>query len=274
MDLITIDFETYYDREFSLSKMTTEEYVRDPRFEVIGVGVKLNNNETEWASGSKEQIRDFLHTFDWGEAMFLAHNTVFDGAIANWLFDITPRVYTDTLCIARAVDGVEVSGSLRALAERYSLGAKGIEVEDALGKHRADFTSEELSRYGDYCVNDVDLTYDLFKIFASNFPREELKLIDLSLRMFVEPTLDLDLGLLEQHLIETRDHKDKLLACAGVDKKDLMSNAKFASLLEGLGVKPPTKISPTTGKETFAFAKTDEDFKALGDHEDPVFSIR
>jgi DNA polymerase len=269
MDLITIDFETYYDREFSLSKMTTEEYVRDPRFEVIGVGVKLNNNETEWASGSKEQIRDFLHTFDWGEAMFLAHNTVFDGAIANWLFDITPRVYTDTLCIARAVDGVEVSGSLRALAERYSLGAKGIEVEDALGKHRADFTSEELSRYGDYCVNDVDLTYDLFKIFAPNFPREELKLIDLSLRMFVEPTLDLDLGLLEQHLIETRDHKDKLLACAGVDKKDLMSNAKFASLLEGLGVKPPTKISPTTGKETFAFAKTDEDFKALSDHEDP-----
>jgi len=269
MDLITIDFETYYDREFSLSKMTTEEYVRDPRFEVIGVGVKLNNNETEWASGSKEQIRDFLHTFDWGEAMFLAHNTVFDGAIANWLFDITPRVYTDTLCIARAVDGVEVSGSLRALAERYSLGTKGIEVENALGKHRADFTSEELSRYGDYCVNDVDLTYDLFKIFAPNFPREELKLIDLSLRMFVEPTLDLDLGLLEQHLIETRDHKDKLLACAGVDKKDLMSNAKFASLLEGLGVKPPTKISPTTGKETFAFAKTDEDFKALSDHEDP-----
>ena len=99
MDLITVDFETYYDREFSLSKMTTEEYVRDPRFEVIGVGVKVNNNTTEWASGSRQQIRDFLHTFDWDGAMFLAHNTVFDGAIANWLFDITPRVYTDTLCI-------------------------------------------------------------------------------------------------------------------------------------------------------------------------------
>lgn len=269
MDLITVDFETYYDREFSLSKMTTEEYVRDPRFEVIGVGVKVNNNTTEWASGSRQQIRDFLHTFDWGGAMFLAHNTVFDGAIANWLFDITPRVYADTLCIARAMDGVEVSGSLRALAERYSLGAKGTAVEDALGKHRADFTSEELSKYGDYCTNDVDLTYDLFKVFAPNFPREELKLIDISLRMFIEPTLDLDLGLLEQHLIETRDYKDKLLVSAGVDKKDLMSNAKFATLLEGLGVIPPMKISPTTGKETFAFAKTDQEFKALSDHEDP-----
>jgi len=269
MDLITIDFETYYDREFSLSKITTEEYIRDPRFEVIGVGVKVNNAETEWASGSREETKDFLQSFDWGNSIFLAHNTMFDGAIASWLFDVRPRVYADTLCIARAVDGVEVSGSLRALAERYSLGVKGTEVLDALGKRRVDFTPEELSRYGDYCVNDVELTYDLFKVFAPTFPREELKLIDLSLRMFVEPTLDLDLGLLEQHLVETRDYKDKLLVSAGVDKQDLMSNAKFAALLKGLGVAPPMKISPTTGKETFAFAKTDEDFKALADHDNP-----
>ena len=46
MDLITIDFETYYDKDFSLSKLTTEEYIRDPRFEVIGVAVKVNNGPT------------------------------------------------------------------------------------------------------------------------------------------------------------------------------------------------------------------------------------
>ena len=269
MDLITVDFETYYDKEFSLSKLTTEEYIRDPRFEVIGVGVKVNNNETEWASGSKQEIKGFLQTFDWDEAVFLAHNTMFDGAIASWIFDVNPRLYTDTLCIARAVDGVEVSGSLRALAERYSLGVKGTEVTNALGKRREDFIPEELSRYGDYCINDVDLTYSLFKTIASDFPRDEVKLIDLTLRMFIEPTLDLDLGLLEQHLIETHDHKTKLLEVSGVDKKDLMSNPKFAKLLEGLGVEPPRKISLTTGKETFAFAKSDEDFKALADHENP-----
>jgi len=269
VDLITVDFETYYDKEFSLSKLTTEEYIRDPRFEVIGVGVKVNNNETEWASGSKQEIKGFLQTFDWDEAVFLAHNTMFDGAIASWIFDVNPRLYTDTLCIARAVDGVEVSGSLRALAERYSLGVKGTEVTNALGKRREDFIPEELSRYGDYCINDVDLTYSLFKTIASDFPRDEVKLIDLTLRMFIEPTLDLDLGLLEQHLIETHDHKTKLLEVSGVDKKDLMSNPKFAKLLEGLGVEPPRKISLTTGKETFAFAKSDEDFKALADHENP-----
>jgi len=269
MDLITIDFETYYDKEFSLSKMTTEEYIRDPRFEVIGVGVKVNNNETEWASGTKEQTKAFLQTFNWQEAMLLGHNVMFDGAIANWIFDVTPRAYTDTLCIARAVDGVEVSASLHALAERYALGTKGTAVSDALGKRREDFSEEELSRYGDYCINDVELTYALFKKIGKGFPRQELKLIDLTLRMFVDPVLDLDLGLLEQHLIETRDHKDKLLGDAGVDKKDLMSNPKFAKLLEGFGVIPPTKISLTTDKETFAFAKSDEDFIALTNHENP-----
>ena len=268
MDLITVDFETYYDKKYSLLKMTTEEYIRDPRFEVIGVGVKINNNKTEWASGTNDQIRQFLQTFDFEASCVLAHNTMFDGAILDWHYNINPRFYTDTLCIARAVDGVEVSGSLRALAERYQLGVKGTEVADAIGKRRSDFTEEELSRYGDYCINDIDLTYDLFRKIGKGFPKQELRLIDLTLRMFITATLVLERARLEQHLVEIRNHKDSLLNSAGVDKDDLMSNPKFAALLEGVGVDPPMKISLTTGKETFAFAKSDEDFMALRDHED------
>lgn len=268
MDLITIDYETYYDKEYSLSKMTTEEYVRDPRFQVIGVGVKVNSRDTEWASGTHEEIKSYLQTFNWHEAMLLAHNTMFDGAISSWRFGIRPRAYTDTLCMSRAVNGVEDSASLKALAVRYGVGVKGTEVVNALGKRREDFTKDQLDRYGDYCVNDVDLTYELFKRMGTNFPRKELKLIDLTLRMFVEPTLDLDLGLLEEHLRNTRDFKDDLLRGAGVEREDLMSNPKFAEVLRSFGVEPPTKISPTTGKETYAFAKSDEAFKALSEHED------
>ena len=269
MDLITLDFETYYDRDYSLSKLTTEEYVRDPRFEVIGVGVKVNNQPTEWASGTHEQIKTYLQTFDWAKSMVLAHNTMFDGAILSWVFDVHPRIYTDTLCIARALHGVEVGGSLRALSERYEIGAKGTEVLNALGKRRADFTDEQLSLYGDYCINDVELTHKLFNIFLrKGFPKQELRMVDLTLRMFTEPCLELDIGLLEQHLEDTRERKDQLLESAGVCKDDLMSNPKFAEVLQGLGVTPPTKISLTTGKETFAFAKSDEAFKALADHED------
>lgn len=269
MDLITLDFETFYDKDYSLSKMTTEEYIRDPRFEVVGVGVKVNNGETEWASGSMGQIKKYLQRFEWASSMMLAHNTMFDGAILSWHFDIRPYALADTMHMARALHGVESSASLKAVAERYGVGVKGTEVVRAMGKRRLDFTAEELSTYGDYCINDVDLTFKLFTKMVKKFPKKELKLIDLTLRMFTNPTLELDKDRLEAHLAAVRERKEQLLVEAGIeDKGDLMSNPKFALMLNTLGVTPPTKVSPTTGKETYAFAKNDEAFKALLEHED------
>jgi DNA polymerase I-like protein with 3'-5' exonuclease and polymerase domains len=269
MNLITLDFETFYDRDYSLSKMTTEEYIRDPRFEVVGVGVKVGKGETEWASGTMEQLGKYLRRFDWDNSMMLAHNTMFDGAILSWHFDIQPKALADTMHMARALHGVESSASLKAVAERYGVGVKGTEVVRAMGKRRLDFTDEELSTYGDYCINDVNLTFDLFTKMSAKFPIKELKLIDLTLRMFTNPTLELDKNQLEAHLIAVRERKEQLLVEAGIeDKGDLMSNPKFAEMLRGFGVIPPTKISPTTGKETYAFAKNDEAFKALLEHDD------
>tara|TARA_R110000868_G_scaffold120174_2_gene318985 strand:+ start:243 stop:2072 length:1830 start_codon:yes stop_codon:yes gene_type:complete len=270
MKLLTIDFETYYDKQFSLTKLTTEEYIRDPRFEVIGVAVQIDDGAPEWASGTHEQVKTWLQQFPWADSIALAHNAMFDGAILNWSFDLRPKFWTDTLCMARALHGVEVGGSLAVLAERYAVGEKGTEVLNALGKHRGDFTDAELAKYGDYCVNDVALTYNIFdRMVTAEFPKPELKLIDLTLRMFTEPVLDLDLPLLEQHLVDVRERKDKLLQTCGLDTKDaLMSNPKFAELLKEFGVEPPTKISLTTGKETWAFAKNDEEFKVLAEHPD------
>lgn len=266
MDLITIDFETYYDRDYSLSKITTEEYVRSDLFEVIGVAVKVNNQPTEWASGTHKQIQQWLHTFNWADAMVLAHNTLFDGAILAWRFGVHPRVWLDTLCMGRALHGVEVGGSLKALAERYKLGEKGTEVLNAIGKRRADFSEYDLEKYGDYCVNDVDLTYKLFTKMVKKFPKQELKIIDLTLRMFIEPRLELDKDLLAKHLQQVKAKKEDLLTAAGADKAELMSNEKFAEMLRTYGVNPPMKVSPATGKMTYAFAKSDEEFKALLDH--------
>jgi DNA polymerase len=271
VNIITIDFETYYEKSsFSLSKLTTEEYVRSDKFEVIGVAVKVNNGDTEWASGDHAQIKKFLDSFAWGESMMLAHNCIFDGFIMSERFGINAKAYADTMCMGRGIHGVESSASLSALAERYSIGVKGDEVIAASGKRRVDFTEEELSRYGDYCVNDVDLTHKLFSAMVRNgFPKNEMKLIDLTLRMFIQPKLDLDLNLLEQHFNDIRDTKAKLLVDAGMDNRDdLMSNPKFAELLKGLGVIPPMKESPANGKQTFAFAKNDEEFKALAEHPD------
>jgi len=268
MDVYTLDFETYYDQEYSLSKMTTEAYVRDPRFEVLGLAIKKNDKKTKYTN-DPALIERLLSHIDFSDSAILAQNTMFDGAILSWRYNVKPKVWFDTMNMGRALHGVETGASLRALSERYGIGEKGFEVLAAKGKRAADFTAEEAKKYGEYCIQDVELTYKLFKIMGAKFPRQELKLIDVTLRMFIDPVLDLDLGLLEQHLEDTRDRKDKLLIDAGiVDKKDLMSNLKFAELLEGLGVIPPTKISLTTGKEAYAFAKSDEAFKALLEHED------
>ena len=271
MNLITIDFETFYEKStFSLSKLTTEEYVRDDRFEVIGVAVKVNDGETEWASGTHEQIKGWLEGFDWANSMAIAHNMMFDGFILSERFGIFPKVYADTLSMGRAIHGVEVGGSLAVLAQRYNLGVKGDEVIAASGKNRLDFTDEDLDRYGDYCVNDVELTYKLFSaMIKKGFPKTEMKLIDLTTRMFTRPLLDLNLNLLEMHLTDIKEKKDNLLILANIeDKGELASNPKFAELLKQFGVPVPMKISPTTGKETFALSKNDEEFKALAEHPD------
>ena len=270
MDLITLDWETYYDQQFSLSKLTTEEYIRDDRFEVIGLCVKHNDGPVEWFSGSHEEVAAYLAKFDWTNSGMLSHNTMFDAAILSWRFGIQPKVLFDTLSMSRALHGVNARHSLKAVSERYGVGEKGNEVQNALGKRRADFSGMELARYGEYCKTDAQLCYDIFNIMLSRgFPKEELRLIDLTLRMFTDPVLELDIDLLEGHLIATKRAKEKLLTDAGVtDKKDLMSNNKFADMLREFGVEPPMKVSATTGKETYAFAKTDEDFKTLEEHED------
>ena len=269
MKLITIDFETYYSADIGFSKQTTEEYVRDPQFHVIGVAVKIDEAEPEWASGTHEELKRWLDQFDWGNSMVLAHNAMFDGFILSEHFNIRPKFWVDTLCMGRAVHGVEVSSSLAALAERFGIGQKGTEVNTFKGYRREDFQDWELSKYGDYCINDVTLTYKLFhQMIKDGFPKKELHVINQTVRMFTEPVLELDTTLLSEHLIDIQTKKEALLTEVGLDKEDLLSNPKFADVLRKLGVKPPTKISPTTGKETLALAKNDEEFKALAEHPD------
>jgi DNA polymerase len=278
MSLITIDFETYYtSKDLGFRTQTTEEYIRDSRFEVIGVAVQVDAGEPVWFSGDREATRKWLKQFDWKNSMMLAHNTLFDGAILKWHFGITPMVYLDTLCMARAIHGVEVGGSLAKLALRYEIGEKGTEVTAAIDKTRSDFTPEDLAQYGEYCRNDVALTYQLFNNMSKGFPMEELKLIDMTLRMFTHPMLYVDEETLQQRLDDLRKEQSELLSslmekleCTTEEevRKQLSSNQKFAKVLEGFGVTVPLKNSPTTGKEVPALAKKDEGFIALTENED------
>lgn len=277
MNLVTLDFETYYAQDFSLTKLTTEEYIRSPKFQTIGVGVKVNQDETEWVTGI--QVEAYLKSIDWSDSIVLCHNAIFDGAILAFKYGIIPAMYFDTLCMARAIHGVDAGGSLAALAERYQLGVKGTEVVEAKGKRLEDFAPQDLKQYGEYCKNDVNLTYSLFEVLANGFPDNEMKLIDMTIRMFTNPILEVDDAMLIERLEEVKTEKQELLGSLMVElncdseeavRKILASNNQFAELLIKYGIKPPMKISKTTGKDAYALAKNDEGFIELTEHEDPV----
>jgi len=268
MRLITLDFETYYSKDFSLSKITTEAYIRDPQFQVIGFGYKVNDGETKWVTGTDEKIAMCLAALDIENSYLIAHNAAFDGAILSWRYGIKPKYYLDTLSMARPITGQTVGGSLAALAKKFGLGEKGTEVVKALGKRREDFSPEEMAEYGEYCKNDVQLTWNLYHILKQWNPPKELYIQDLMIRMFTDPVLELDSEVLTDHLANVQAKKHKLMARidTSIGRDALMSNPKFAEVLTKLGVNPPTKISLRTQKETYAFGKTDQAFKDLLEH--------
>lgn len=281
MNIITLDFESYYDKEYSLSKITTEEYIRSTMFEAIGVATKIDDGPIVWVTGTHKDIKKYLLSLPWGDHLLLAQNTAFDAAILHWRFGIKPVGYLDTMSMANAIHGISQASSLANLAKFYGEVDKGDAVISALGKRREAFHPLEMHEYGEYCRHDVELCYNIFHKMLPNFPKKELRVIDLTIRMFAEPKLELDEKLLVEDLMQIRADKRgslvTLMHLLGVKnesdlKTQLMSNEKFADLLKSRGIDPPTKISEKTGKEAWAFAKTDEEFTNLMDSEDPLIA--
>jgi DNA polymerase len=140
-----------------------------------------------------------------------------------------------------------------------------------LGKES--LTEAEFERLAAYCRNDVDLTYAIWQQIKEGFPVKELKLIDLTVRLFTKPMLTLNTALLNEEFAHEVNRKRDLLDKCCADKSVLASNPQFAALLESLGVMPPMKPSPAAAKKgeikmTYAFGKSDEGFKALLEHPD------
>lgn len=274
-DLAVVDFETFYSKDYQLRKMTTERYINDPRFEVIGVSVRTPDQPANWFSGTMAETAEFLYSYQWANYHLLAHHAAFDGAILGWKFNIHPKFLLDTMSMAKPTVGAVVGSSLAALSEHFGIGKKGHEALDAKGKRRADFSRAELRQYGEYCKNDVNLTYDLFFKLMPLITPQELYIIDMLLRMYTDPVLELDRPLLEAHLADVLQRKNDLLEKidSSVGLKALMSNPQLATILEGYGVEPPTKLSKPRKDGSivpiYAFAKTDPGMKELLEHPNP-----
>ena len=267
--IITVDFETYWDsKSFTLRKMTTEEYIRDEKFRDFGACFHVYGSDgpIEWVRGC--DIPEYVSRIDWGRTALLAHNAQFDVSILGWRYGVSPAFIFDTLSMARALRGVEVGNSLAKLASAFGLPDKGQALHSTNGLRELDAQVEE--ELAEYCKHDVFLCERIFSALRVGYPASELRLVNMTLKMYTEPMLELDSAMLEQALVDEKARREGLLQRLGVEEKQLASNPMFADILINMGVPPPKKVSKTTGKETLALAKNDALFQALlnGDNED------
>lgn len=268
--LLTLDFETYFSQAYSLSHMTTEAYIRDPEFYAQMVGLKVNDKPAYVVAA--DDIAGEFAKFDWKRTAVLCHHAHFDGLILSHHYGVKPCMFFDTLSMARALHGTSVGGSLDKLVEHYGVGVKGKELFDAKG-HK--YLSPELYRHlAGYCANDVELTYKLFLAMRKSFPKREYDVVDAVVKMFTRPALRLDAAELTTFIREEQLRKFNLLNNLGEElgkspeetRDMIMSNQQFAAMLESLNVEVPMKVSTSTGKPTFALAKTDRGMTDLLEH--------
>jgi len=272
MKTLILDYETYYDDEYSLRKMTPVEYILDPRFEVTGCAFKEGvTGEPYWVDGP--DLPAFFREQDPDVTLAVSHNALFDACISAWRYGFVPRLTTCTLSVSRAVLGHKLKAlSLNSVAMHLGLGAKTDALIKAKGMRLADIKASGLyDRYVEYAKIDADLCAGIFDrlVKQGGFPVSELVIMNSVIRCATKPRFLLDSNVLAQHAFRVAQEKEQLLARIGVDKKDLMSNDKFAGLLRAMGVEPPMKTSPVTGKQSYAFAKTDTAFLDLQEHPNP-----
>ena len=266
--ILVIDFETRWDRKgYTLSKLTTEQYIRDNLFKAFGCCIKTyGEDDTVWVTHN--DLPAAFDAIDWSTTAVLAHNAQFDVAILSWRYGCKPAFIFDSLSMARALRGVEVGNSLAKLADEFGLPPKGQAVYSTDGL--PELTPPIEKELADYCAHDTYLCEEVFKRLVQGFPAKELKLIDLTLKMFTNPVLQLDKEMLSAAIEEEKTKRGDLLSRLGVEESVLASNPQFGELLRSLGVEPPTKVSKTTGEKALALAKNDALFQALlnSDNED------
>ena len=266
MNLITLDFESYYDKDLSLTKLTTMDYVRHKDFKVWGVGVKIDDNDTEWYG--EDDTEEYLRSIDWSNSKVLCHNTMFDAYILTHYYNLVPAYYLDTAAMGRGWFPGQPA-SLAASAERMFPNdesmRKGKELVDCKGIYDLDHEQEE--SLAGYCIQDVELTYALYNSYLKlGFPAKELDIIDLTCRMFVEPKLKIDYPRLKKYHQQEFDNTEKTIADAKLPRDVLSSNQKFALWLEDVDIVCPMKPSPSkAGVSIPALGKNDAGFKQMCD---------
>jgi hypothetical protein len=272
---IFADYESYYDREYSLRKMSPVEYVLDPRWETLACAVAIDREAPFLLP--QDEVARFLSDIKQPYAL-ISHNMLFDGVVTAYRYGIHPPALMCTLSLARATIYHQIANGRLSLAnvlKHLGLGEKSGFIQQMAGVHWADLIADpgKMMLFSAYAINDVEGCREIFFYLRPYFPNMEAMVMDRVIKMATQPILQVDAGGLWVYREQVRAKKAALLSKITLtDPGQLASNVKFAALLESLGVEPPMKISPSDPemkKLTYAFAKTDSAFTDLLEHDSP-----
>lgn len=279
---IVLDFETYYDKEYSLTSMSAWEYIADERFEVLGLGF--------WDSGVSDcgyleqpNVRKYIESQDWDNVTAVVQNAQFDPLIMKLKYGVIPKYIIDIKHLAAHCDS-RMSHRLKDLAERFGLQAKG-DTADFMGLRYKDMTDEQRQAIAEYCSNDIDLERKLFEILLPKLtnPAFELTVAMHTTQMYLAPRMSFDFELADELESAMQGFIGEACAKVGMTKDevsgDLSFTAALKAALEAVGESVPVKPHKRPGKNMTALlgrpgvgpalAKTDEESQKLEVHFDP-----
>ncbi len=272
--------ESFYDSDYSLSKMDPPCYILDPRWETIGCSFKEDNKPAFFVDGP--DVGKAFAQYDPAKTTTYAFNALFDNCIASWRYKFVPAQMLCTCRLSVATKGhlLKKGASLGQVAKLLKVGEKGDVIKQACGKRYSDLRNDPpLWRlYKEYANNDNELNAAILATLYKELPTAERKVMDQVLRCAVEPRFCIDVGMLHNHLRDLDTQKAQMLVDAGAQPgqeeefaRELRSSAKFVEVLEKHGVDVEYKHSLTNPEIKIpAFAKVDDFMHNLEEHPDPA----
>lgn len=243
LPLLVLDLETYYDREFSLSKLEPLPYITDPRFHIHGLAIRHPDGRAEFRMDARAALDELKVSY--GEqlekAAVVMHNAYFDALALNIHYGFKAVNMIDTMLLSRLRFGASVSHDLRSVAERLRLPAKG-HLEFMEGVRHP--TPEQVRQLTEYAILDVELTHDIavqLLPYALHVPLE-LWAMEFSIRQLVERPLGVDATAVTEGLKSLSEDVQAAIDRSGYSAAQLRSAEKFADALD--------LLLATTGRKT------------------------
>lgn len=264
-DILCLDFESYFDTEYSLKKLSTIEYLNHPKFKFTGLGI----GDEIWDGRFIEpkEIEDCLNQVDWDNITAIVQNAKFDITILQEKFGIVPKYIIDIKDLASHYDA-QMSHKLADLAKMFGLPHKG-DTMQFKGLHWDTMTEEQRKALKEYTINDIDIETKLFKILLPKLsnPVIESQLMRHTLDMWLHKRFVVDVPMAIKLKTQMRTKMAQTIQDSGHTIKELRSK-KFVDYLQTIlpdGETVPIKPNKK-GKPIPALAKDDEACQQLVVH--------